>query len=88
MKLTPIMIRIGLVPAEGTSSNIGLKNSASKNNSPHMTVLNPVLAPALMEAADSGDTRMGAALKNPLITVNRPQSRKIQRPVTLLVETQ
>lgn len=77
---TPIIIRIGLLPADGTFSNIGLKNSATRKQNPQITVLNPVLAPALMEAEDSGDTRMGAELRNPLIIVIKPHSKKIQRP--------
>mmetsp|Transcript_9203 Transcript_9203/g.12593 ORF Transcript_9203/g.12593 Transcript_9203/m.12593 type:complete len:126 (-) Transcript_9203:160-537(-) len=74
------MISTGLLPAEGTFSNKGLKNSDSKKKNPHTTVLSPVLAPALIDADDSGDTKIGAELMKPLSIVSKPHITKIQRP--------
>ena len=51
------------VPAAGISANMGAKNTDTKNSSPHTTVLSPVLAPALIPAADSGLINMGGPLR-------------------------
>jgi hypothetical protein len=77
---SPIMISTGLVPAAGMCLNKGLKKDATRKRSPHTTVLRPVLAPSLIAAADSGETRMGAVVSSPPQTVKKPDRMKIQRP--------
>lgn len=74
------MISTGLVPAEGTCSKSGEKNSESRNRMPQTTELRPVLAPALMEEADSGETKMGAEVTRPDSTVKMPHTMKIHLP--------
>jgi hypothetical protein len=56
-------MRSGAVPAAGTALKTGQKNTENPKNMPHTTVDSPVLAPALMPAADSGDTNMGGPEK-------------------------
>lgn len=50
---------------------------------PHTNVLRPVLAPALIPAADSGDIRMGGPDMYPLNIVVHPQqiSKKLPRGI-------
>ncbi len=71
-KITPIIISTGLVPAAGTCSKTGLKNNARRNNTPATTALKPVLAPSLIDADDSGETKMGAEDRSPATIVNAP----------------
>jgi hypothetical protein len=78
--LTPIMMSTGLLPAEGTLSKIGPKNSARRKQHPQTTVLKPVFAPALMDAEDSGETKMGAELRKPLNMVSIPHITNNHRP--------
>jgi hypothetical protein len=59
----PTIMRSGAVPAAGTALKTGQKNTENPKNMPHTTVDSPVLAPALMPAADSGDTNMGGPEK-------------------------
>ena len=48
-----------MVPALGIPWNKGAKNVAKQKSKPATTVLNTVLAPALIPAADSGEISMG-----------------------------
>ena len=69
------------VPAVGIPSKSGAKKTATQKNNPATTVLRPVLAPALMPAADSGEIRMGGPPKNPLNIVITPHIMYNQRPL-------
>ena len=68
----PIMSRTGLVPAWGTCCSRGATNIDRRNRTPHTIVLSPVLAPALMPAADSGDINIGGPLRAPDSMVSTP----------------
>ena len=57
------MMSSGAVPAAGTAAKMGLKKVATPNSTPHTRVDSPVLAPALMPAAVSGEIRMGGPEK-------------------------
>ena len=64
----------------GVSWNKGAKKQENKNKMPQTTALNPVFAPSLIDADDSGDTKIGADENKPAITVKIPHMMKIQRP--------
>ena len=57
------MMSSGAVPAAGTAAKMGLKKVDTPNSTPHTRVDSPVLAPALMPAAVSGEIRIGGPEK-------------------------
>ena len=70
----PIIRSTGDVPADGTAANNGQKSVHSKNKMPHVTLESPVLAPALIPGADSGDIIIGPEPINADIKVPMPQA--------------
>lgn len=68
------------MPAAGISANSGPKKVAIANNIPHTSVLNPVLAPALIPAADSGLMMIGGPLLNPEKIVATPHTTNSHLP--------
>ena len=74
-------------PAVGIPWNKGAKNVAKQNRTPATTVLNPVLAPAFIPAADSGDISIGGPPQQPLMIVIMPQMIYNHRPLHMKIQT-
>lgn len=53
------MSRRGAVPVAGIEEKKGPKKEEAAKRTPQTNVLRPVLAPALIPAADSGDSKTG-----------------------------
>ena len=71
----------GAVPAAGTDAKRGLKKADIPNKIPQTRVERPVLAPALIPAADSGLIRIGGPERQPLAIEASPHTIKSHRPL-------
>lgn len=68
--IIPTEINSGAVAWTGTLENTPFKNPENPNSIAQTTVDNPVLAPLLIDAPDSGETRTGGPPFSSLLFVN------------------